>query len=96
MAGLLVLLLVLLAVRVRRRFGGRAREFPVGEGTAAGVRVGESATASLGVGGEFSEGSEAFRGGHPRRRVGRPTLRVLLRHRGLKVGVDGGGPLGGG
>ncbi|GHE13782.1 hypothetical protein [Streptomyces alanosinicus] len=30
---------------------------------------------------------------HPRSRVGRTAFQVLLRHRGLLVGLDGGGPL---
>ncbi|WP_223124977.1 helix-turn-helix domain-containing protein [Streptomyces sp. TRM68367] len=54
------------------------------------VRDGAAAGVSLAL--EGGEPGEVLRRTHPRRGVGRPALQQL-RHRGLLVGVDGGGPL---
>ncbi|MFF1269924.1 hypothetical protein OHA57_38825 (plasmid) [Streptomyces anulatus] len=82
LAGLLVLLLVLLAVPVDRygRVGGR------------GLSVLDGA-AGVGGAGDGSEALQVLRCSQPRRRVGRTALKILLGHRGMLVGVDGGRPL---
>ncbi|MEU7314324.1 hypothetical protein [Streptomyces sp. NPDC007083] len=81
-AGLPELLLVLLAALIARTRRGGIRTLPLLDGAAAGA----------GRAGESGEPVQVLECAQLRRRVGRTAFQVLLGHRGLLVGLDGGGP----